>query len=77
MPPLTPPETAAEPSGARGRAAAMMLGCGVAIYIGLRVLTLVLAPQLEDDDSTGYLINAAVLRAGPAYKIPKRPSSVQ
>ena len=70
MPPLTPPETAAEPSGAGGRAAAMMLGCGVAIYIGLRVLTLVLAPQLEDDDSTGYLINAAVLRAGPAYKIP-------
>jgi hypothetical protein len=70
MPQPAPPETALEPAGAGGRAAAVTLWCGVAIYIGLRVLTLVLAPQLEDDDSTGYLINAAVLHAGPAYKMP-------
>jgi hypothetical protein len=63
-------EISAEPSGTGRRAAAGILWAGVAIYIGLRVLTLVLAPQLEDDDSTGYLINAAVLHAGPAYKIP-------
>ncbi|HEV8356827.1 MAG TPA: glycosyltransferase family 39 protein [Gemmatimonadales bacterium] len=66
----TPLETAAEPSDGGGRAAVIALWSGIAIYVGLRVLALVLAPELEDDDSTGYLINAAVLRAGPAYSIP-------
>ena len=69
--PVTPPpETAAGPWGGGGRAAVVALRWGVVLYIGLRVLALVLAPQLEDDDSTGYLINAAILRAGPAYHLP-------
>ena len=67
--PVAPPEAAAEPSDAGGPSAVVVLWCGVAIYVGLRVLALVLAPQLEDDDSTGYLINAAILRLGGANGI--------
>jgi hypothetical protein len=49
------------PASSRGRVLA--LWCGVALYLGLRVLALVMAPELESDDSTGYLINAAIVRA--------------
>ncbi len=46
-----------------GRAMAIVLWCGIALYVGLRVLALLKAPQLESDDSSGYLINAAIIRA--------------
>src|ERR1051325_10591599 len=63
VPSTTANDRAAEPDSGASRWVTVALWFGIALYLGLRVLALVKAPQLESDDGSGYLINAAIIRA--------------